>query len=254
MQYKSNRNLKLLALESLRGNYTEAVLLTFLYGLFSFVHSFCVFILSSLGSDYQETLKNIISMKLVPSGYLIGIGISLVFELILGFLSVGVTLFYLNMACRAPFSQKDLFGAFRENPLKFLGITFVHTAVHFFFSLPGYACDYFYLISESDRWMMIGYACQIIGHLASFPLILGLSQSYRILLDYPSLSGFHAMKRSLRLMNGHKLRFFLLTLSFLPLEILSLMTMGIGSLWLTPYMNMTFTHFYLDLAQANEAA
>ena len=254
MQYKSNWKLKNLALESLRGNYPEAILLTFLYGLFSFAQTTCVMILTSLGDDFQGTLENIVYARMVPSGFLMGIGVSLFFNLILGLLSVGVSLFYLNMACKVPYSQKNLFHAFCENPLKYLAVTLVQVLITFFFSIPGYVCDYFYLLSESSRWMMLGYACQIIGQLASFPLILGLSQSYRILLDYPSLSAAGAMKKSFRLMNGHKARLFWLNVTFLPLEILAIMTAGIGSLWLTPYIHMTHTLFYLDLAQNTETS
>ena len=52
---------------------------------------------------------------------------------------------------------------------------------------------------------------------------------------------------SRRIMKGHRARLFYIQVSFLPLALLCMFTMGIGLLWLYPYMNSTLTHFYLDL-------
>ena len=48
-------------------------------------------------------------------------------------------------------------------------------------------------------------------------------------------------------MKGHKWRLFKLELSFLPLQIICMLSFGIGNLWLNPYMRMTYTEFFLDL-------
>ncbi len=49
------------------------------------------------------------------------------------------------------------------------------------------------------------------------------------------------------MMKGHKRRLFRLELSFLPLMLLCVLSFGIGFLWLNPYMQMTYTCFFLDL-------
>lgn len=54
---------------------------------------------------------------------------------------------------------------------------------------------------------------------------------------------------SRRLMVGNKWRYFVLSLSFIPWVLLSMLTLGIGFLWLIPYMNGTMTAFYLDLVK-----
>ena len=53
-------------------------------------------------------------------------------------------------------------------------------------------------------------------------------------------------KRTKRL---HKWELFCLQMSFLPLGFLCLLSFGIGTLWLVPYMNMTQTLYFLDLMQ-----
>lgn len=253
-QHKNNWQLKNMAKNSLVGNYSEAILLTTAYGVFSIAHIAITTILMSLGSDFQETMMNVITFEMVPYGYLISIGVSLAFNLLLSLLTVGVSLFYLNMACKAPFSVKDLFIAFRENPFKFLTIALIQVLVQFFFALPGYACDYFYMVQPTDQWMMLGYICQLAGQIVAYPIILALSQSYRLLLDYPTLSTWQVLRRSCRLMKGHKARLFWLMITFVPLEFAAIFTCGIGYLWLSPYMNMTYTHFYLDLMDAEKQA
>ena len=84
----------------------------------------------------------------------------------------------------------------------------------------------------------------VIGMCIYIPLSLGLSQAYYLLLDFPQYSAMELMKLSFRIMKGHKWE-----LSFLPLGFLCLLSFGIGTLWLVPYMNMTQTLYFLDLMQ-----
>ena len=50
-------------------------------------------------------------------------------------------------------------------------------------------------------------------------------------------------------MEGNKMRLFMLDLSFIGWFFLSLLTLGIGSLWLTPYMQTAHAEFYKDLCE-----
>ena len=72
-----------------------------------------------------------------------------------------------------------------------------------------------------------------------------------ILKDNPEMKNNAAIEESMRMMNGHKLELFLLDLSFIGWALLSLLTCGIGFLWLTPYMNMARVNFYEDLKKAS---
>ena len=53
------------------------------------------------------------------------------------------------------------------------------------------------------------------------------------------------MKQSKNLMRGNKWRLFLLYLSFLGWLIFSVLTFGIGLLWIIPYITQTLVWFYL---------
>lgn len=75
-------------------------------------------------------------------------------------------------------------------------------------------------------------------------LALGLSQSYRILKDNPEMNAIDAMQKSFEVMRGNKGDYFILILSFMGWAILCIVTLGIGFLFLAPYVNATTGVFY----------
>lgn len=75
------------------------------------------------------------------------------------------------------------------------------------------------------------------------------SMTYYILKDNPELKNNAAIEKSMQMMDGHKMDLFLLHLSFIGWAILCLLTMGIGFIFLIPYMYTAQAHFYEDLKQ-----
>lgn len=84
-------------------------------------------------------------------------------------------------------------------------------------------------------------------------IIPGIVKSYSyaltpfILKDEPELKYNAAIEKSMRMMDGYKMKLFLLDLSFIGWIILSILTLGIGLLFLQPYMNTARAAFYEDL-------
>ena len=68
-----------------------------------------------------------------------------------------------------------------------------------------------------------------------------------ILHDRPELHPVEVLRESRMMMYGHKWELFLLILSFFGWLILAVFTLGIGLLWLAPYMSMTIVKFYEQL-------
>lgn len=68
-----------------------------------------------------------------------------------------------------------------------------------------------------------------------------------ILKDDPELQNNAAIEKSMKMMEGHKMDLFLLDLSFIGWAILSCLTLGIGFLFLIPYVNSAHAAFYEDL-------
>lgn len=76
---------------------------------------------------------------------------------------------------------------------------------------------------------------------------LSYSMAPFIAIEHPEYSVSEAINASIAMMKGHKMRLFLLELSFIGWMILGLLTLGIGYLWLMPYMYTTVAAFYNDI-------
>lgn len=74
-----------------------------------------------------------------------------------------------------------------------------------------------------------------------------------ILKDEPALANNVAIEKSMAMMDGNKMKLFLLDLSFIGWAILCVFTFGIGYLFLQPYVQSAHAAFYEDLkAQVSE--
>ena len=83
---------------------------------------------------------------------------------------------------------------------------------------------------------------------------IGYSMTPFIMADNPEMSAKEAMAASTELMDGHKMDSFLLSLTFLGWELLNLLTLGIGTLWLNPYINATYAAFYRQILRERKYA
>ena len=85
-------------------------------------------------------------------------------------------------------------------------------------------------------------------------IIPGLVKAYAyamapfILEENPNMTPSEAITASRELMDGHKFDLFCLHWSFFGWALLSVLTLGIGSLWLNPYMNAATAAFYRSIA------
>jgi hypothetical protein len=76
---------------------------------------------------------------------------------------------------------------------------------------------------------------------------LGYSMTPFILAENPDMTAREAISASSKLMNGHKWELFVLGLTFIGWELLCVLSLGIGFLWLNPYMNATYAAFYRQI-------
>ena len=86
-------------------------------------------------------------------------------------------------------------------------------------------------------------------------IVKGLSYAMTpfILEEHPEMTASQAIKASMELMNGHKMELFILGLTFIGWSLLACLTMGIGFLFLNPYMNAAYAAFYRDISRKQEA-
>lgn len=74
-----------------------------------------------------------------------------------------------------------------------------------------------------------------------------------ILKDEPQLKYNAAIEKSMAMMNGHKWNLFCLQLSFIGWVLLSILSLGIGYLWVAPYIASATAHFYDEVKADYEA-
>ena len=68
-----------------------------------------------------------------------------------------------------------------------------------------------------------------------------------IMAEDPNCTPMEAIRRSKAMMDGYKMDLFLLTLSFIGWELLSILTLGVGYLVVNPYIAAAKASFYRDL-------
>jgi uncharacterized membrane protein len=134
-----------------------------------------------------------------------------------GPMAFGVALFFLRLSRGQEFDLRHLFAGFND---------FVRT-------FPAYLLIVIFVI----LWALLLIVPGIIA-------ALSYALTWYLLVDNPNMSAMDAIKRSKELMYGYKARLFMLGLSFVGWALLCIPTMGIGFLWLFPYVNTSMALFY----------
>lgn len=76
---------------------------------------------------------------------------------------------------------------------------------------------------------------------------LSYSQIFYILSEDKNIGINDAIEKSKKMMYGYKWKFFRLQLRFIGWALLCILTLGIGFLWLIPYIQVTAAKFYDDI-------
>lgn len=86
-------------------------------------------------------------------------------------------------------------------------------------------------------------------------IILGLAYAMVpfVIHDNKEMGVREVLRTSRLMMRGHKWQLFVLELTFIGWALLCIFTLGIGLLWLQPYMATSYAHFYEDVKAEYEA-
>jgi uncharacterized membrane protein len=76
---------------------------------------------------------------------------------------------------------------------------------------------------------------------------LSYSMTMFIIADDSNISAMDALRKSKKMMDGFKWKYFCLGLRFLGWALLCILTLGIGFFWLFPYMQTSMAKFYDDV-------
>lgn len=145
---------------------------------------------------------------------------SIIFLLVAGPMALGVSIFSLNLARNVEARFEQIFDGFKNFKTSF--IAYLLTVL-------------FILL-----WTLLLIIPGIIA-------ALSYSMTFFIIADNESIEPMEAIDKSKKMMYGYKLQLFYLCLRFFGLALLCILTLGIGFLWLIPYMYVTTAKFYDDI-------
>lgn len=207
---KTNQDLKNAALEALRGNWAPAVVCTIIY------------LLLSVGISLLQPNIDDPTAALTGAQKIMMVANVLLLFLVMVPLGIG---YY--QAFKVLFTDGDN---------KLTANCFRLSFGNYFKNIAAYLlmCLFIFL------WTLLLIIPGIIKALA-------YSMTPFILKDFPELSVNQAINLSQKMMKGHKFDYFWLGLSFIGWILLGLLTLGIGYIWLIPYMYTSYAAFYEEV-------
>ena len=78
---------------------------------------------------------------------------------------------------------------------------------------------------------------------------LSYAMTFYIIAENDSIGPLEAIRKSKEIMQGNKWKLFCLGCRFIGWSLLCMLTIGIGILWLTPYIMISYAKFYDDLVK-----
>ena len=213
------------AREALRGNWVTAVLVCLVAGILtgsSFSSDININfeggqpIQITLPEQYEEILVGVLGISLAFLT-VVAVVISVVGLILGGVMEIGKARYHLNLIDGAAARFDDLFSAFPQ----FLSA----------------------LVMNLVRQVLVSLGMLLLV-IPGVMLVFSYAAAPYIMAQDPECEGLEALRRSRELMKGNRMDLFLLDLSFIGWELLSLLTLGIGSLFLNPYKEAARASFF----------
>ena len=230
--YKTTTELKSAARELLQGKYRE-------------------YIAAYITADLVLVLISMVASSALPTdttwGLIFDLAISFVMELISAVFLLGMIHYTMNICKGQPYKLSDVFYGFRSQPDKAIISKFLFILAELVCLLPAILFAALYYITENSLLLIVMSIFMVIGLVAVIILHLTLHFVYYLILDYPDATIKELIVYSANMMCGHRVKLFYLYASFLPLYLLGILSLGIGLLFVEPYVNVTIAQFYLDV-------
>ena len=244
--YKTCKDIKADARQSMLGYYRVPICAAIAVGLITMLLNIPFNQMMSNGVYYGSIFR-----------ILIGIAGSLIVSLLSCLLDAGLCRIHLQIARRHTTNIRDVLYPFQNEPNRYLVFGALQIVLSLVCELPGMlllAVASAWLTLESGSGMLlllIGAAVLLAGIIVFIIIELSWSMTNYLFLDDSSLTCREAIRRSRYMMSGNKGRLFKLTLSFIGIALLGLLSFGIGLLWVAAYLRHSRVWFYLDLTDTS---
>lgn len=251
----TNREIKSFARRQLRGNWGSMIGSFFLLLLAALL--FIAFPVAAFAGGaaavgrFGGMLSERDGMLLrVSVGILVAL-LFLLYYLIATGLALGMQRMYLDMVRGRRVSASDIFRGFRNGRQfwSFFWVELLLGLMSLVISAPLFLCMYVYGLNAANttivRW---------ITNAISFLLQLFFAGAPIFAADDPNRSAVESLLLSFHTMERRKGRYLLLILSFFPWYLLSAVTLGLGMLFLVPYITAAETIFFLSAYSEDRSA
>ena len=160
----------------------------------------------------MNLMTSFIVSLFIPTGslaaYLIRQAITFIASAFIGVFQVGVTLYFLKLACGQPMALQDIIYGFKSNPEKSLVLSLIMTAIAYVFQLSSDIPLEMYLNTADVKYLFTGFPIMLVVMVVYVYVSLLVSQVYYLLLDFPNYSVKELFSKSLQLMKGNMWRLF----------------------------------------------
>lgn len=232
-KFKSSAELKSLAKEHMFGKYGVSIGATLVVSL---ITGF----ISMFSTIFLDTTTVI--------GLILNFLISFIISVLTGLFVSGEAYFYLKIACGQQVTFSDIFYGLKLFPNKAVLIQLFLAVWIYVAMLPMTIISYLVIKNPSSAVLMLFYSLSMILYMVvSVVISIVYAQVFYLLHDFPNYSTKELIVMSRKIMKSSMGRYFYLTVSFIPLILLGILSCGIALLWIVPYMNTTYAEFFLDL-------
>lgn len=163
-------------------------------------------------------------------------------------LNAGVTFLHLNLARKRPYSIGLVFYGFKNNPERFLAAGLIELLLTLAALIPFFVGIHCLRTMDAAAAYAVFFGLSCVSIVLCMVIAVNLCLLVYYIIDQPDMSVPDCLKRSLRSMRGHRGRVLYLYLSFIGIQLLNVLSLGIGSLWIGPYQSQTMANFYRTLA------
>ncbi len=267
----SRAELKMRARRSLLGNYgtmiLAAIILAGISWAVSTVSQIGVMgggaagqVMDSLRSgDFSAAGVNINFSMNIPSYMYVILGLlGLISSWIIVLFAVGMNRMSLCVVREGRTEISQMFWAFKNRPARIILLQLLVYVLEFVSMVPVIVLSMAIVVStavsgadpnyEQLLFLILFLTGYVILIMIVYILIaLNYGLVYYYMADHRDEGVFASLGKVHEMMKGNRMRYLVLQLSFIGWNLLSMLTLGIGSLWIMPYIRCTFAGFYLDL-------
>ena len=162
-------------------------------------------------------------------------------------LGVGAVYIHLNMTRCREFRLGQILYPFRNGTDRFFAGSFFLSLITLACSLPALGSVlYFYFTDITALSVGMLIVCCLLSLILYVVYSLRYNFVLYFILDYPEMPVRQAFKEARQMMRGNMGRLLYIQCSYLGWGLLSLLSLGIGSLWIEPYFRQIMVIFYLD--------